>query len=289
MNLYIGPALRGLIDLALEEDQVGFDVTSAAFFDSRDRGEAHLVARQDFQMAGGPVARAVFERVDSAIRWRAEVDDGQAVESGEVIAVVRGPVGSLLGAERVALNFLQRLCGVATLTRAYVDALGEGPTEVVDTRKTLPGWRMLDKYAVRCGGAKNHRFNLGGGVMIKENHIAAAGGIAQAIDAVSQAAPHTLRIEVEVERLDQITEAIEGGADIIMLDNMDNDTMRRAIEEIRAHRRGDDIVIEGSGNIDRKRLATLGDLGLDVVSAGALTHSAPAADISMRLQERGDQ
>ena len=125
--------------------------------------------------------------------------------------------------------------------------------------------------------------------MIKENHIAAAGGIAQAIDAVSQAAPHTLRIEVEVERLDQITEAIEGGADIIMLDNMDNDTMRRAIEEIRAHRRGDDIVIEGSGNIDRKRLATLGDLGLDVVSAGALTHSAPAADISMRLQERGDQ
>lgn len=285
MNLYIGPAVERLIELALDEDEIGFDVTSAAFFGDNDRGQARLVARQDFVMAGGPVAQAVFQRVDPLVQWESNFEDGKALASGEVIATVEGPTGSLLRAERTALNFLQRMSGVATLTRAHVEALGSQSTQVVDTRKTLPGWRMLDKYAVRCGGAKNHRFNLAGGVMIKENHIAAAGSIAEAIERVKRVAPHTLRIEVEVERLDQIDEALEAGAEVIMLDNMDNAAMRRGVTQIRAHRRGEEIVIEGSGNIDRKRLATLGDVGLDVVSVGALTHSAPAVDISMRIDD----
>ncbi len=284
MRLFLGPRIERLIDLAIEEDEVGFDVTSAAFFGERRR-RARLVARQDLVMAGGPVAEAVFSRIDAGVRWASEADEGANIESGDVIARVEGPACSLLRAERVALNFLQRLCGVATFTRAHVDALGETTTRVADTRKTLPGWRALDKYAVRCGGAANHRFNLAGGVMIKENHIAAAGSIAEAIGAVKKTAPHTLRIEVEVERLDQVGEAVEYGADVIMLDNMDDATMKRAVDEIRGHRRGDEVVIEGSGNMDRARLENIADVGLDVVSVGALTHSAPAADISMLLDE----
>lgn len=285
MQLFIGPRIERLIEMALDEDEVGFDPTSAAVFAEGDGSRARLVAKESTVMAGGPVARAVFERVDDRLEWSAAVDEGQSVEAGGVLAVVEGPTGPMLRAERTAINFLQRMAGVAAFTRAHVEALGETDVRVVDTRKTMPGWRSLDKYAVRCGGGHNHRFNLAGGVMVKENHVAAAGGVGEAIEAVRQTAPHTLRIEVEVERLEQVEPAVDAGADVVMLDNMDDETMRRAVRVIRDHRRGAEIVIEGSGNMDRRRLAGLGDVGLDVVSVGALTHSAPAADISMRIDE----
>ncbi len=284
MSLIVTPHIERLIDLAIDEDDVGFDATSGAFFDT-ETAVARLIARQPLVMAGGAVACAVFRRIDETIEWTRRVDEAQCVDTDEVIATVEGPATSLLGAERVALNFLQRLCGVATWTAEHVEALDCETIALVDTRKTLPGFRLLDKYAVRCGGGKNHRYTLGGGAMIKENHIAAAGDVASAIRRVRAQIPHTLRIEVEVERLDQIEAAVKGGADVIMLDNMDNPTMAHAVEMIRGHDQGHRVVIEASGNMDRKRLATLGDVGIDVVSVGALTHSAPAADISMRFED----
>ncbi len=284
MSLLITPHIRRLIDMALDEDDLGFDVTSSAFFGD-ETSRARLISRQPLVMAGEAVAEAVFRRVDARIEWTAHTMDATAVDEDTLMAEVRGPAASLLRAERVALNFLQRLCGVATWTAKHVDALDSQTIALVDTRKTLPGFRLLDKYAVRCGGGKNHRFTLGGGAMIKENHIAAAGGVARAIEKVRLQIPHTLRIEVEVERLDQIDAVLEGGADVIMLDNMDNPTMSRAVEMIRDHHRGKDVVIEASGNMTVERLKTLDGIGVDVVSVGALTHSAPAADISMRMDE----
>ena len=286
MELFIGPKIEALIDLALTEDEVGFDATSAPFFAESDIAEARLIARHRLIMAGGPVAEAVFERIDPEIEWRPKFAEGGEVEAGEIIAELAGPAAALLTGERTALNFLQRMCGVATTTDEHVRAAGDADLRVADTRKTIPGWRMLDKYAVRCGGGANHRFNLAGGVMVKENHVAAAGGIGAAIEKVTASVPHTLKIEVEVERLDQVGVAVDAGADVVMLDNMDNETMVRAVDEIRAHPRGEEVVIEGSGNIDCERLATLDGVGLDVVSVGALTHSAPAADISMRFEAR---
>lgn len=283
MDLTITPEIWRLIDLALTEDQVGYDMTSAAVFDGEDRAAARLIARHRQVVAGTAVAQAVFERLDRRIQWQTLVADGQWAEAEAIIARIEGPVGAMLKAERTALNFLQRMGGVATKTAAFVAALPEDSLRVVDTRKTLPGWRLLDKYAVRCGGGHNHRFNLAGGAMIKENHIAAAGGIAEAIASVREFIPHTVRIEVEAETVEEAAAAVAQGADVILLDNMDNDRLARAIAEIRDHRRGDQVVIEASGNMTRERLETLGGLGLDVVSVGALTHSVQAADISMRL------
>lgn len=283
MELFISPRVAALIELALEEDEIGFDATSQAFFGAGSRASARLIARQDLVMCGAPVAKAVFRRVDEAVRFEAVADEKVWVKKGEVIATVEGASGSLLRGERTALNFLQRMCGIATLTREFVEALGDEETRVADTRKTLPGWRLLDKYAVRCGGGYNHRYNLSGGVMIKENHIAAAGGIAEAIEVVRRHAPHTLRVEVEVETLKEVEEALEGGAEILLLDNMNNQMMKDAVRIIRDHRRGKEVVIEGSGNMDKERLRGLSEVGLDVVSVGALTHSVSAADISMLI------
>ncbi len=283
MELFISPRVAALIELALEEDEIGFDATSQAFFGADSRASARLIARQELVMCGAPVAKAVFRRVDETVRFEAVADEKTLVREGEIIATVEGASGSLLRGERTALNFLQRMCGVATLTREFVEALGDDQTRVADTRKTLPGWRLLDKYAVRCGGGYNHRYNLSAGVMIKENHIAAAGGIAEAIEVVRRHAPHTLRVEVEVETLKEVEEALEGGAEIILLDNMNNQMMKEAVQIIRDHRRGKEVVIEGSGNMDKERLRGLSEVGLDVVSVGALTHSVSAADISMLI------
>ncbi len=284
MELTITPAIKTLVDLGLTEDQVGYDITSAAFFGAGQMGRARIIARQKLVVAGGPVARTVFRRVDERITFESVAAEGQSVDDGDLIATVEGPVSSLLKGERTALNFLQRMGGVATHTAAHVAAVPEVSLRVVDTRKTLPGWRLLDKYAVRCGGGHNHRFNLAGGAMIKENHIQAAGGVAEAIERVRQFAPHTVRIEVEVESIDEISPAVDHGADVILLDNMDNQTMAEAVRIIRDHRRGQEVVIEASGNMDIARIETLGGVGLDVVSVGALTHSAPAVDISMRME-----
>ena len=282
MSLFISPHIRRLIDLALDEDDLGFDVSSQIFFGERTDQRARFLAKQDMVFCGQACAQAVFARVDSSVRCDFEVADGVAVARGTTLGWAQGPTLALLRGERTALNFLQRMGGVATLTASFVEAAGRGGPRVADTRKTLPGWRELDKYAVRCGGGANHRFSLGGGLMIKDNHITAAGGVAEAVRRARAGAPHTLRVEVEVSSLAQTRAALEAGADIIMLDNMDDDAMAEAIALIR-EREGRRVVIEASGTMDRERLRGVRGLDLDVVSVGALTHSAVAADISMKL------
>lgn len=288
MNLFIDPRIARLIDMALEEDELGFDVTSQVFF-AGETITAELVAKQDLIVAGLDVVRAVFERVDSKISCTFHVKDGDTLNKGDVLARLEGDAVSLLRGERTALNFLQRISGVATLTRSYVDALGVSivanavPTKIADTRKTLPGWRTLDKYAVRCGGGANHRFNLASGVMLKDNHIAAAGGIQRAFERVRAQAPHTLRVEIEVTNLEELGQALETGAEIIMLDNMSTAQMVEAIALVKKSGKRDRVLLEASGNITIERLPELRDLGLDFISVGALTHSAIAVDISMRV------
>lgn len=288
MNLFIDPRIARLIDMALEEDELGFDVTSQVFF-AGETITAELVAKQDLIVAGLDVVRAVFERVDSKISCTFHVKDGDTLKKGDVLARLEGDAVSLLRGERTALNFLQRISGVATITRSYVDALGVStvanavPTKIADTRKTLPGWRTLDKYAVRCGGGANHRFNLASGVMLKDNHIAAAGGIQRAFERVRAQAPHTLRVEIEVTNLEELGQALETGAEIIMLDNMSTAQMVEAIALVKKSGKRDRVLLEASGNITIERLPELRDLGLDFISVGALTHSAIAVDISMRV------
>ncbi|MEM1348143.1 MAG: carboxylating nicotinate-nucleotide diphosphorylase, partial [Myxococcota bacterium] len=230
--LYISPAIRRLIELALDEDDLGFDVTSGIFF-ADAVGTARLIAKEPMIIAGQEVAREVFARVDAGVSFTSLIPDGERADVGDVVGMVEGPAVSMLRAERTALNFLQRLSGVATLTRTYVDALGGARVRLVDTRKTLPGYRELDKYAVRCGGGHNHRFALSGGVMVKDNHIAAVGSIEEAVLRVRAEAPHTLRVEVEVSSGDDAIRAIDAGAEIVMLDNMGTEAMREAIAQIR--------------------------------------------------------
>ncbi len=280
MKFFLSPHIRRLIDLALDEDQLGFDVTSNVFF-SGTATEARLVTKEPMTLAGLPMVRAVFDRVDAEVEWKFESRDGDHVDSGHVIARAQGEAVSLLRGERTALNFLQRMTGIATMTARYVEALGDSSTRIVDTRKTLPGYRELDKYAVRMGGGTNHRYALGGGAMVKDNHIAAAGDVSKAVSMVRNEAPHTLKIEVEVERFAQIKPALDAGADVIMLDNMSTDDMVECIEFIRNE--SDHVTIEASGNITIERLPELSDIGLDFISSGALTHSVRAADISMRV------
>jgi nicotinate-nucleotide pyrophosphorylase (carboxylating) len=286
-HLFISPRIRRLIDLALEEDELGFDVTSQIFF-AGDAGRASLVAKEEMVICGLDMVRAVYDRVDSAVHCVFDVHDGELVTTGTTIGHIEGSSVSILRGERTALNFLQRMTGVASLTASYIRALDSRRTRIVDTRKTLPGFRELDKYAVRCGGGGNHRFNLAAGILIKDNHIAAAGGVTQAVERVREHAPHALRIEVEVTTLDELDAALDADADIVMLDNMDTDTMRVAIGRVRDHQRGRHVLIEASGNMSRERLPELRELDLDLISVGALTHSPRAADISMRMTHRGD-
>jgi nicotinate-nucleotide pyrophosphorylase (carboxylating) len=282
MRLSIGPRTRQLVETALDEDAASMDPSAAVFSDD-DRSVGRLVAKQPLVVCGHAVAALVFEHVDREIDYTPELDDGVRVDNREVLGTVAGPTGAILRAERTALNFMQRLSGIATKTARFVDALDDPETDIVDTRKTLPGYRHLDKYAVRCGGGKNHRYNLAGGIIVKDNHIAAAGSIAEAIRRVRQEAPHTLNIEVEVESLEGLEEALEAEADIVMLDNMSTDTMARAVELVR-DRVGDDVLLEASGNVTLERLPELGGLGLDFISSGALTHSVSAADISLQFE-----
>jgi nicotinate-nucleotide pyrophosphorylase (carboxylating) len=294
--LYISPRIQRLIDMAIDEDEVGFDVASAVFF-AHDRSaptevDARLVAKQDLTLSGLAMVEAVFARVDPAVTWDFAFGDGRQVESGQIIGRATGRAISMLRAERIALNFLQRMSGIATKTARYVAALGDSPTRIVDTRKTLPGYRELDKYAVRCGGGANHRFNLSGGVMLKDNHIAAASGsIADAVRMVREQAPMTLKVEIEVTDFDELQQALEAGADVIMLDNMSTRMMSEAVRKVREfssaggseHNSHRHIVLEASGNITLERLPELADIGLDYISSGALTHSVEAADISLKF------
>ena len=283
MNLNLGTRTRRLIEMALEEDAATMDASAAAFPDDH-ASQAQLVAKEPLVLAGQAVVEAVFAVVDSEIDTVFHVDDGESIRPGESLARLSGPTASLLRGERTALNFLQRLCGIATKTHRFVEALGDPETDIVDTRKTLPGFRELDKYAVRCGGGKNHRFNLAGGIIVKDNHIEAAGGIAAAVERIRDDAPHMLKIEVEVEELAGVEAALDAGADVIMLDNMSTAEMEAAVEHVREET-GRDVLLEASGNVTLERLPRLGGLGLDFVSSGALTHSIDAADVSMLFGE----
>jgi nicotinate-nucleotide pyrophosphorylase (carboxylating) len=267
-----------LIDLALEEDLLLGDVTSEATIDAAARGEGTFLAKDELVLSGTAVAARVFERLGAHCRFGPE--DGAKVIRGEVVGTASGPVRALLAAERTALNFLQRLSGVATATRRAAEALaaGSGETRLLDTRKTTPGWRMLEKAAVRAGGGKNHRFSLGDGILIKDNHVAACGGVGEAVRRARAAAGALLKIEVEVVDLPGLDAAIAAGADIVLLDNMDDAAVAAAVKRAAGR-----VLLEASGNMTLERLPRVAATGVDFVSMGAVTHSARAVDLSFEL------
>ncbi len=269
-----------LVELALNEDLAGGDITSEATVATSDRAIARAIAHSPLTVCGGDVFARVFYRVDPGVRVERRALDGERARPGDVLWIVEGATRSLLMAERTALNFAQRMSGTATLTRRYVDALpANSRTRIVDTRKTTPGLRFLERYAVRTGGGFNHRNDLGSAVLIKDNHIVAAGGVREAIERAFAHAPHSSRIEIEVESLEMLDEALEAGAHVVMLDNFASSQIAAAVE--RAHGRA---VVEVSGGVGLDRVHALAEAGVDVISVGALTHSAPAADIGLDLE-----
>ena len=277
------PSVFRLIDLALDEDLGRGDLTSEAIFGEHDQTRATLLAKSALCLSGLDVAQAVFHRVDARIVCQPLYRDGSLVRPGTPVMNVEGPVRGVLAAERTVLNFLQRLSGIATLTRKYVDSVAGTGTRLVDTRKTLPGFRFLDKRAVRHGGGHNHRADLGSGVLIKDNHIAAAGSVTAAIEAVRDSAPHSVRIEVEVTTLAQINEALAIGADVLLFDNMSPALVREALSLLPPRGDARRPLVELSGGITLGTLRSYAEAGADLISVGALTHSAPAADISLEV------
>jgi nicotinate-nucleotide pyrophosphorylase (carboxylating) len=283
MSIYSPLFDPNLIRRALAEDIGRGDVTTEATVPADVPATARIVAREAGVVAGLPLAQRVFAALDPAVRFEAQVTDGDRVEAGATLARITGAARALLTAERVALNFLGRLSGVATLTSRCVAAVEGTRAQIVDTRKTTPGLRALEKYAVRMGGGRNHRAGLDDGVLIKDNHIAAAGGVRPAILRAHAHASHLLRIEVECEDDGQVSDAIESGADAILLDNMSPERLRANVEWIRTH--APTTVIEASGGIgtDPARLAAVAAAGVDLISLGALTHSAPNFDVSLEF------
>lgn len=267
-----------IIRQALAEDIGQGDVTTRSVVSSAARASARLVAKESGRLCGLPVFCRVYGLLDPAVEVRLEAGEGDDVQKGDLIALLRGPAQSLLTGERVALNFLQHLSGIASRTALAVSQVAGTKARIVDTRKTTPGLRILEKYAVRVGGGSNHRYNLADGVLIKDNHIQAAGGITLAVRMARIAAPHTLRVEVEVENSGQIAEALTAGADIIMLDNMDLAGIQAAVAQI-----GGRALVEISGNMGDRDLAPLAATGIDLISIGALTHTVRALDISLRF------
>ena len=273
--------MKGVIEKivrnALDEDLARGDLTTDACIEPTLAGAASVIARDPLVVAGTEVIREVFRQVDPDLDLQIAERDGTHLEPGRTAATVTGSAASILRAERVALNFLQRLSGVATLARTYVNALPpNSKTRIADTRKTTPGLRALERHAVRVGGAHNHRWDLSSAVMIKDNHIAACGGITAALTRARAYAPHTSRLEVEVDTEEQLAEAISAGADIIMLDNFSDQRVKDALPSIPDH-----VIIEVSGGITLERINSLGAIGVDVISVGALTHSARAVDIGL--------
>jgi nicotinate-nucleotide pyrophosphorylase (carboxylating) len=274
-------AVRQLIDLALEEDLGRGDVTSQAVLEPSATATAHLVAREPLVLAGLPIATAVFRRVDATISVLALAKDGDHVAAGARVATYTGRALSLLAAERTALNFVQRLSGTATLARAFVEAAAGSALRIADTRKTTPGFRLLEKYAVRMGGASNHRFDLGSGVLIKDNHVALAGGVAAAVRKTRGTVPHGLKIEVEVDSLAQLDEALVAGAEIVLLDNFSVADIEKAVAK--AAKCSPRPLLEVSGGVTLAKIPALARTGVDIVSAGALTHSAPSVDLGLDI------
>ena len=271
-------SLDRLIEQALLEDIHTGDITTQAVVPGVRPATARLIAKEPLVLAGLFVAERVFQRLNHEVRFNTNYVDGAVVGTGETLATVEGNAADLLMAERVALNLLQRMCGIATLTSRYAQAVSGTKARIVDTRKTTPGLREVEKYAVRVGGGRNHRTGLYDGVLIKENHIAAAGGIAEAVSRARAYIPHTLKIEIETETPGQVEEALAAGADIIMLDNMDCDTMRHCVGLINGR-----ALVEASGGVNLDTVRAIAETGVDIISIGALTHSPRAMDISMLL------
>ena len=269
--------IDGHILQALQEDITTEDISTNSVVPKDQRGEAELLCKQNGVIAGLPVFRRVFEFLDSDVECIFHAKDGDFVKKGQVLAVVRGNMRALLGGERTALNYLQHMSGIATYTRTMVDLLKGSKIKLLDTRKTTPTLRFFEKYAVRMGGGSNHRLNLSDGVLLKDNHIAAAGGVKQAVAMAKNYAPFLYQIEVEVENLDMVREAVEAGANIIMLDNMPPEVMKEAVALIAGRAK-----TECSGNITRETISRYMETGVDYISCGALTHSAPILDISLK-------
>ena len=266
-----------LIRMALAEDVTSEDVSTNCVLHERTEGEADLICKQNGVVAGLPVFARVFALLDEGTRVEFFAKDGDAVQKGQRLAVVRGDMRAILTGERTALNYLQRMSGIATYTAQVVHLLEGSGLKLVDTRKTTPNMRIFEKYAVRVGGAGNHRWNLSDAVLLKDNHIGAAGGVKQAVAAAKAYAPFTMKIEVEVENMDMVKDAVAAGADIIMLDNMTAAQMREAVRYIAGR-----ALVEISGNVTAENIARLKDIGANVVSSGALTHSAPILDVSLK-------
>jgi nicotinate-nucleotide pyrophosphorylase (carboxylating) len=271
-------AVRKIIRSALEEDIRSGDVTTSAALTGSETGQGTALAKEDLVVAGLDVFREVFRVRDAGLAFETGLSDGAWAPGGTVLATISGSLSSILTAERVALNIFQRMCGIATLTKQFVDAVAGTKAKILDTRKTLPGLRILDKYSVRAGGGQNHRYGLYDGVLIKDNHIEAAGGIAQAVRRVRGRAPLMVKIEVEAKNLAEVEEALAAGAEIIMLDNMTVDEMRQAVQLIRGK-----ALVEASGNVTLSTVRSIAETGVDFISSGYLTHSARAADISLKV------
>ena len=266
-----------LIMMALREDISSEDVTTNAIMREARMGNAKLICKEDGVVAGLEIFKRVFELLDDTVEVKLYYKDGDVVKNKDILGEVTGDIRVLLSGERTALNYLQRMSGIATYTRNVVELLGDSKTKLLDTRKTTPNMRIFEKYAVKCGGGLNHRYNLSDGILIKDNHIGAAGSITKAVEMAKEYAPFVRKIEVEVENLDMVKEAVEAGADIIMLDNMSHEDMKKAIDII-----GGRAKTECSGNVTKNNIKALTDIGVDYISSGALTHSAPILDVSLK-------
>lgn len=266
-----------LIMMALQEDISSEDVTTNAVMREAKKGKVDLICKQDGVIAGLLVFQRVFELLDEATEVKMYFKDGDEVKNGDLLAEVTGDIRVLLSGERTALNYLQRMSGIATYTKSVSKLLEGSRTKLLDTRKTTPNMRIFEKYAVKAGGGYNHRYNLSDGILIKDNHIGAAGGVANAVKLAKEYAPFVRKIEVEVENLEMLQEALDAGADIIMLDNMSHEDMKKAVEMVAGK-----AETECSGNITKENIAKIIDIGVDYVSSGALTHSAPILDVSLK-------
>lgn len=281
MSVEQAAAYDSLIDAALSEDIGAGDATTDAIVDASAAREADIVARSPGTIAGLALAVRTLQRFEPRIAATLHVRDGSSVAAGAILAHLAGPARGLLTGERVALNFLGRLSGIATLTRQYVDAVGDRPTRIVDTRKTTPGMRALERYAVRAGGGANHRFGLADAILVKDNHIEAVGSVGEAVARARARARGGTIVEVECDHLGQVRDAVASGADAILLDNMDVDTMRTAVDIARGN-----AIVEASGGMTLARIAEVSETGVDVISIGALTHSAPALDVALDFSMR---
>ena len=278
------PAVGRLIELALDEDLGRGDVTSDAIFGSHESAQAIILAKSELVLSGLDVAMAVFQSVDARLSTTPLFPDGSSIHPHTQVMRMEGPIRSILAAERTALNFLQRLSGIATLTRRYVHAVAGTSARIVDTRKTAPGFRFLDKRAVRHGGAHNHRADLGSGVLIKDNHVAAAGGVGEAIRRARAYAPHTVRIEAEITALEQVSEALAAGVEILLLDNMSPELVRESLLRLPPASDPRRPLVEVSGGVSLATVRAYAEAGADLISVGALTHSVIAADLSLEVE-----